>query len=562
MAPTMEDTGWDAAWAVEELHMAMMSESEGEILAAVDYISKADPDDAFAYGYGELLAGVMTHRSADVCVEALRALAKLPTAAHDVAFKLPTLLSHKSANVRAAAAKALGAAGAVEYGSALLKCIEEDGDDAVCAAAVLALAQSGHDRHAKRISELLSSGSSLKVGAACVALARLPSAEEYCDAIAAKLSSPSTSHSSVVALGCMTPTAAGAHIKAIVEHGLASLDARTREAAIETVGKAGGADAGQKVADLLSNEEAGVRCAAALALAQLQAVEQADMLLPLLNDTQEDSNWKSGQMGGGGARPRPELRRPRCAALVSLGTLKVEAARAAIEEFCSDEDWELRCCACTALAQLGPQDQTEAKLEVLLQDKLFAVRAAACEALRSMRASSKADIVAGLLEDKSPSVRYAAVSTLGTFGEDSSIATEGIFKLIDDNQPRIRAAALTALPSVGEAAYGYAGTICACLYDPQACVRSAAVEALGNMGQRGAAFAEDVAASLHDFAPKVRLAAARSLGKMGEDAAPYMDDLRAIEVGDDAELAEVIADALAKLRIWAPWVMIAAPEGE
>eukprot|EP00971_Amphidinium_carterae_P005221 104226-Amphidinium_carterae.1 len=32
--------------------------------------SKADPDDAFAYGYGELLAGVMTHRSADVCVEA------------------------------------------------------------------------------------------------------------------------------------------------------------------------------------------------------------------------------------------------------------------------------------------------------------------------------------------------------------------------------------------------------------------------------------------------------------------------------------------------------------
>jgi len=329
----MEDTGWDAAWAVEELQMAMLSEVEGEILAAVDYISRADPDDVFAYGFGELLVGVLPHSSSEVCVEALRALAKFPAAASDVAMRLSPLLSHKSAKVRAAAAQALGAAGAGSNAEqALLKSME-DPDEGVCAAAMLALAQSGDDKLSKRIGEMLSSSSSVKAGAACVALARMPSGEEYCDAIAAKLSNPSTCYSSVLALGCLPPAVAGKHFNAIVEHGLASLDLRTREAAIATAGKAGGADAGQKVAELLASEDVGVQCAAALALARLQAVEFADALMPLLNNAEEDGSWKSSQMGGGVARPRPELRRPRCAAIVGLGELKVEAARDAIVLF-------------------------------------------------------------------------------------------------------------------------------------------------------------------------------------------------------------------------------------
>ena len=139
---------------------------------------------------------------------------------------------------------------------------------------------------------------------------------------------------------------------------------------------------------LLEHPHAGVRACAALCFRRLPPPAA---LAPLLLDLEEDLSWLPLHLGGSRPREPCERRKPRCAAALALGQMQVQEQAKAVQELLDDGDWEVRSCALEALAGYSEQDaELVERIAVLLDDDTYAVRAKACSLLGQLKASNQA----------------------------------------------------------------------------------------------------------------------------------------------------------------------------
>jgi len=269
------------------------------------------------------------------------------------------------------------------------------------------------------------------------------------------------------------------------------------------------ARAAHLVLGLVDSEEIHVRSAAASALGFLGHSASVDELARLLEDEAEDLSWTPLQVGGGIARPPMSMRKPACAALLSLGRLKAKEEAVKIAEMTSSEDWEVRCCAAQALGQLEDKGlEHDEQLATLLDDVAYRVREAACAALAALGAESHVGAVVELFTDTSPRVRQAAVTALASMGESGAELLSEVFPLLQDDASIVRAAAAKTLGAFSQS-QGFASVLATTMLgDPEPAVRREVVNTLSTMGEYGAAFEEEIAELLKDPSPSVRSAAA------------------------------------------------------
>jgi len=265
------------------------------------------------------------------------------------------------------------------------------------------------------------------------------------------------------------------------------------------------------LAFLFTSDDAGVRAAAALALGDAGSRRHAGEVAKLLEDDEEDTAWVALQVGGGQGRPSPELRKPKCAALVALGRLR--ACHEDVASALSDADWEVRISALEAIT--FTPDHVDQIVD-LLEDDIFLVRAAACAALGRLKLESSS--LAELFSDPSPVVRVAAITALGTMG--SSWALSEAYKLLADSSATVRAATVRVL---GESKVGhYASMLGTMLADVDERVRCEAIVALGELGTHGTAFSDEVELCLADASPTVQHTAAEVLALMSAPSQKHM----------------------------------------
>ncbi|MGH8069560.1 MAG: HEAT repeat domain-containing protein [Candidatus Entotheonellia bacterium] len=249
----------------------------------------------------------------------------------------------------------------------------------------------------------------------------------------------------------------------------------------------------------------------------------------------------------------------------------------------ADANLEVRARALKKLRELQslgsiPTDQIP-KLVSLVQHPQSEVRAAAAEALGSMRetAEAYAPTLAGLLTDPDQGVRAAAAEALRAMGETAKeyapqlkallqdskeewevrvavakalVAMGEFVDLVQHPQSEVRAAAAEAVEVMGETAKAYAPRLAILLQDPNEDVRAAAAKMLGAMGKIAQQQAPKLAGLLRDPSRDVQVAAARALGAMGETAKEQAP-----------ELANLLGNPNRYVRLVAAQALVAMGEG-
>jgi len=278
----------------------------------------------------------------------------------------------------------------------------------------------------------------------------------------------------------------------------------------------------QRVVDLLSHAEIGVRCTAALALGYLgdKAAPYADRVAALLDDTAEDTSEMHLQIGGGSPRSAPTSRLPRCAALVALGMLGAETHAGACAKSLGDDNYEVRLCALECLSHLGDAGRARStEIAACLEDSTYFVRMKACECIGILKAEDVMTSLPELFEDKAPSVKIAALNALAECPQVAESFSNEVVKCVNDPVPLVKIAAVTLIGALGVTGRCYASVVASLLppgpSEEPAAVRAAACEALGRMGEYGAAFADDVALCAEADSASLRSSAEWALEMMG-----------------------------------------------
>lgn len=169
-------------------------------------------------------------------------------------------------------------------------------------------------------------------------------------------------------------------------------------------------------------------------------------------------------------------------------------------------------------------------LQEALHDPDPAVRKAALEGLRRLKAHEMASEILLLAEDKDPEVRAAALALLGTWKYEP--AAEVFVRSLRDPDPHVHKAAQEALLALGPRVLPH---LMAQLNSPLRRVREHVIEILAQMG------GPEVRRALRDALMEsqtpvpVREAAAWLLGRLAENA----DDLRALVLVLEDEVPEV-----------------------
>eukprot|EP00440_Ansanella_granifera_P012389 gb/GFBE01013466.1/.p1 GENE.gb/GFBE01013466.1/~~gb/GFBE01013466.1/.p1 ORF type:complete len:547 (+),score=158.08 gb/GFBE01013466.1/:1-1641(+) len=514
----------------QSLHRFSDDVTSGDLVQWLVEVAKKGEKYAVDFGLGMTVAKAASENNDEVAAAAITALGDMGQEGVKYMHIVGNGLA-RSSKVCVAAATALGQFGeqASGYEDQLAACVEKNIDEGVRAAAVAALGSIGAEGQAATIATLLSDSSPAVAAAACQALGKLPRRGiQEASQIAEKLQEPSLRHAAVCALGCLGQSVVEKHIGDITQV-LQDKDSLTRTAAATTLAIASDAviksPAGAaRVAGLLTHQDPGIRCTAALCLGKLgqEASSYAGDIAVLLKDDAIDDSESYLAVGGGSLRSPATVRRPKCAALASLGLMGAASHAGAICEAFRDKSYEVRLCALDALMQLGDAGRRQApEVMSLLEDDVYTVRVKACECIAALKAEDVMSSLPDLFEDPSPSVRSAALQALATSPEVAKNYSPEVYKCLGDDYGSVRAEAILALATMGQIGQSYASAIAAELNSEEPCGRAAACQALGMLGDYGAAFAEEVALCQEDQFPMVQLAAAAALHKMGAQGLAY-----------------------------------------
>jgi peptidylprolyl isomerase len=239
-----------------------------------------------------------------------------------------------------------------------------------------------------------------------------------------------------------------------------------------------------RLAELLTDDDAETRAAAARAFGRIGANEGVQPLISRLTDPElavrREVIFALGQIGDAAARDA--LVRiagsnadgaERDEAVLALGKLEGDGAAEAILPFLGDANPRVRADAAIALARTG--DAVAANdLRSLLADKEPSVRTAAAWAIGRLEATELSADVRPLLDDADPDVRRAAIKAIGTL-RDSTVV-EALARHAGDPDWRTRAEVAIALGRTGriDALEAIAGLT----MDPNVHVRAAAASGL------------------------------------------------------------------------------------
>ena len=273
----------------------------------------------------------------------------------------------------------------------------------------------------------------------------------------------------------------------------------------------------------LRDPDAGLRCAAAEALARLgpAALDAAPALVGALNDPDIGVRWHAA------------------VALAAIGPGAVEPLNGALRSTVP----ETRQGAALALGRMGPG--AAGALHALLgalEDPEAGVRERVAESLGLIGQGAAASVgpLVRALADPDPYVEGRAAEALGRIGAE---AVPALAAALADRERTVRWCAAIALGRVGERAGEAVPALAKALDDADDNVRWSAVIALGNIGPRAAGAVPALLRSLHDQDGDVRWGANLALERIDADFAHRRLDWRsaaaAIETLTPALMAEL-----------------------
>ncbi|MEH2050619.1 HEAT repeat domain-containing protein [Nostoc sp.] len=263
-------------------------------------------------------------------------------------------------------------------------------------------------------------------------------------------------------------------------------DSNVRNAAVHALGQMQAKEQAPQLTLMLRDRDSNVRSAAAQALGQMQANEQAPQLALLLRD--RDSNVRS-------------------AAAQALGQMQAKEQAPQVALLLKDSHWDILEAAAQALGQMQAKEQAP-QVALLLKDSNFDVRKAAVQALGQMKAKEQAPQFVLLLRDRDSNVRGAAIQALGQMQAKEQIPQ--LVLLLKDPNPDARYAAIQALGQIQ--AKEQIPQLVLLLKDSEFYIRYAAVQALGQMQAKEQV--PQLVLLLKDSNSGVRNATVQALGQM------------------------------------------------
>jgi HEAT repeat protein/CHAT domain-containing protein len=295
-----------------------------------------------------------------------------------------------------------------------------------------------------------------------------------------------------------------------------------RRTAAEALGKLRDPRAVEPLLARLEDEDSDVRRAAIKALGEIGDPRAMKMLLARLKD--EDDSVRSAAIGALGGLNNPHVVEPLLTCL-------------------ADEDVSVRLAASKALGQLGDPRAVE-PLVARLADQGSLGRgntvswAAVVALVRLGDPGAIAPLIARL-EDEEPLVRWAAAETLGRLRDTRAV--EPLVARLKDESDLVRQIAAIALVRIGDPRA--VEPLVDRLKDEDSEVRVWAVRALGQL--RDPRAVEPLVARLADEDSEVRVWAVRALGQLRDPRA--VEPLAARLVDEDSELRDAVTEALGEL---------------
>jgi HEAT repeat protein len=418
-------------------------------------------------------------------------------------------LGDANADVREAAAAALGEIGAPAVPGLLAALRDADAD--VREAAAKALGEIGDAAAVPGLLAALGDAEANVREAAAKALGQIGDAAAVPGLLAALRDADADVRRAAAALGEIGDAAAVPGLLAA----LRDADADVRRAAAAALGEIGDAAAVPGLLAALGDADWNVRAAAARALGLIGAPAVPGLLAAL-----RDADW-----------------RVRWAAAKALGWIGDAAAVPGLLAALRDAYADVRTVAAKALGEIGDAAAVPGLLAAL-GDAAAGVREAAAAALGEIGDAAAVPGLLAALRDAFGWVRWAAAAALGRIGAP---AVPGLLAALRDADWRVRQAAAKALGQIGDAA-AVPGLLAA-LGDADADVRRAAAAALGEIGD--AAAVPGLLRALRDARVGVRAAAAAALGQIG-DVAAVPGLLQALRDAD-ADTCRMVARALGQI---------------
>lgn len=295
-------------------------------------------------------------------------------------------------------------------------------------------------------------------------------------------------------------------------------------------------DAARPLGKCLQDEDAGVRNAAAAALAKTGAGES---VVPALSDALKDAKNK-------------DLRANAARALGAVGTKAAPAIADLVDRLSKDDVADVRAAAAGALGNVvEPENVPKGvipNLRVGLGDAKSIVRTASARSLGTLKAQPKGvvpDLIAAIGTEKDAQARAAMAWALGQFADKAESGIPALAEALKDSDARVRQAALGALDKIGDPAQP---TLAKAVRSPHEDVRKAALAALVKSGSEAA---EDAVPALADSLkaedPRVREEAIVILGKLGGRAKAAVPALGEALQDQDSTVRLRAAETLGKI---------------
>lgn len=422
--------------------------------------------------------------------------------AKDYAEDIAKLLEDEEADVRVAAAKSLGKVNCTKQANNLVYALKDD-DKLVRAEAARSLGLLGRDaciKHAEKIAALVKDPAEEPQTAAVECLAAIGEAPRLAPFFSSSF--PAVARIAIIDVG-------------------RSKDARDMHAQL-IADKIGHKDIHVRLAAVQASGELGPDCTEPH-LAALGALRTTEQRHVKIRQAAVQSIGKAGNAGISHLlnyfRDNDEAIRHQAAE--TLGSVVGgEAAAAAAAEMLTESSAEVRRAALQALSRLGDHGRNhKSTISEHIEDSDLPSRLAAIQALNDLHPESEADKLGSLFADPNKGVRQAAVMALAKMDLPGA---EQAQRFLDDEDQAIRQTAVKVFSPLHtklskDIARKYSEAVACKLLDEDWRVRFAAVVALGDL--YATEFSQQVAALCHDDNGQVRRTAVTALQKMGTNPA-------------------------------------------